>query len=104
MPPSGKDHETAGHSQIMSSGTAQGLHEVRVVHETIDSGGRDGLRHDLVNIRRVNAFGHSDRAPFVCGVDDPVEGLGRVGGHRQQVDVVAVAGPTTAAQRAPLSR
>ena len=59
------DDALAGEGFGQAVAVALGLDEVRMVHEPIDAGGRDGLGHDRVKAGRVNIAGHGDGTPFM---------------------------------------
>src|SRR5690242_5799339 len=62
--------------------------DVGMVHEPVDSGGGKSFWHDLVKPGGVQVAADRERAPFVGGVDQPVEALGGVGADREEADVV----------------
>jgi len=55
---------------------------VGVVQEPVDGRGGEGLGHELVERGRVQVRGDRHGPLLVGGVDEPVEALGRVLGHR----------------------
>jgi hypothetical protein len=61
---------------------------VGVVQEPVDGRGGEGLGHQFVERCRVQIARHRDRAFLVGGVDEAVEALGGVLGHREQPDVI----------------
>ena len=59
-----------------------------VVQEPVDGGGGQGFGHDRVEPGGVQVGRDGDRAAFVGGVDDPVEGFGGGLAGGQHADVV----------------
>lgn len=63
---------------------AGGENEVGVVHEPFDGGDHDGdgFSHESVEPARVQVRRQCDGTRLVSGVDDPVGGIGGLGGRR----------------------
>lgn len=71
-----------------ADGVAAGLADVGVVQEPVNGDRGQGFGHELVEACRVQVRADRDGALFVSCVHDPVESFGRVGGHREQADVI----------------
>jgi len=81
-------HPLAGGGLSKTHAVALGDAEMGVVQEAINSGGGNGLGHDLVEARRVKVGRNGQSPLLIGGINQAVEPLGGIGGHRQQPDVV----------------